>query len=557
MKYLFFPLMLILTTLKPNLSQALECRSLQADNPEQIECESADRQALQMAIGGCPVMISGPKNPIYNPICLDQVLEHKLKGMQKDYLTAFAYLLPEQRNSFYATCAKKQRHDHILDCLHESTPSSLSSAKYLFKALSKSAKSLMINQFLSVTSRNQICFDSSLLNYSDVVTQAVARVQKQLPFQCNEIMNDKEYIKFKTQYLKLLFAKYLDHPDCLSFDQCNFSGVALKIEPKYFSRTISPPIDHKYHDGFVFEPWSPLKDEEARKKFQRMKQSGARHVTFLVLICQKGVTSNTPGECDNYQASLEQKLAWAKVAKQVGLTFDITPFPYALGKDGWEWRGKFKPENVDLWFKNYQAIVRDITQKAYALGAIYQVVATEMRSLHKHTQHWVNLAANLRSITNRPLVMNVSWFEIPHMFWKAYDIIGISAYYPIALTQNSSVKTMTKMWKIIRTKLNILSKLYGKPYQFTEVGYPSTDYGAMVPSIFNYEGRDVDLEEQRRAFEAFRTVWQSDRKLIRALIWATEVPDVGVDMSQNKTYETFNKPAEQEVEMFFKQREKL
>src|SRR5690606_8399740 len=158
-------------------------------------------------------------------------------------------------------------------------------------------------------------------------------------------------------------------------------------------------------------------------------------VTFLAHICQKGIQSTMPGECGDLSQEIEKKLRWAQVANKVGLTFDITPFPYAVELDGsWSWRGKFNPTSVDRWFANYNKIVLQITKRAFELGAIYQVAATEMRSMHKHTNQWVNLAAKIRSVSNRPIVMNVSWFEVPHMFWKAFDLIGISAYYPIAPT---------------------------------------------------------------------------------------------------------------------------
>ena len=316
--------------------------------------------------------------------------------------------------------------------------------------------------------------------------------------------------------------------------------------------------NYKHRDGFVFEPWTDLPLEQIRKKMKDIKKSGASHVTFLVFLCQKGITSNYPTECNDFDHSVRTRLAWGEIARSEGLSFDLTPFPYSQEEDGsWRWRGEFDPSNLDLWFENYEKKIAELTKVAYEHGALYQVVGTELHSLHKYTSHWISMAKRLRKVTTRPLVMNVSWFEIPHRFWKAFDIIGISAYYPLAPTKSASVFTMKLFWKAAKAKIKLLSKLYGKPFQFSEVGYPSANGGAIIPSNFDYNNRKVDLEEQRRCFQAFRETWQNDRSLVRAIIWATAVPDKSVNMSQDKTYDPFNKPAMNEIQRFFNARKAL
>lgn len=307
-----------------------------------------------------------------------------------------------------------------------------------------------------------------------------------------------------------------------------------------------------FANGFVFEPWTVMSDSEVKERLHRIKESGASHVSFLVFICQKGLDSNYPGECHDFAGELQKKVRWAGFAKKEGLTFDIYPLAYSLNDKGdWVWRGLFKPTDVEKWFSNYGLLIQKITTQSSLLGASYQVVGSEMVSLHKYENRWTELAQRLKSKYKLPLMMNINWSEKFPKFWNEFDFIGVSAYFPVAKSANSSVKEMMASWKSIKDRLLRQSRHYQKPLVFTEIGYSSVNASAVIPYDYNYSGRKVDMEEQRRAFEAFRRVWQDEKQLHHAIVWVTTAPGQLENLDQDKTYEPFNKPAIEEIKLFF------
>ena len=110
---------------------------------------------------------------------------------------------------------------------------------------------------------------------------------------------------------------------------------------------------------------------------------------------------------------------------------------------------------------------------------------------------------------------------------------------------------MRQQWSLIRLNLQewISDHHPGRKFIFTELGYPSQRGGAVKPWHYS-ASTQVDLEEQRRAYKAFRYVWQSDQNLGGVYFWNWW----GLGGPHDTWYTLRGKPAIYEVRRFIRDR---
>ena len=155
--------------------------------------------------------------------------------------------------------------------------------------------------------------------------------------------------------------------------------------------------------------------------------------------------------------------------------------------------------NRDQFILHYGAI-------AESEGVALLSVGSELSALEQERGHWKQLIQKVRAVYSGSLVYSANWDHFDRVsFWSELDYVGISAYFELAETRDASAEVLELAWTKIRWMLLDWLDGIGKPLIFTELGYPSLDGGAVYP--WNYEqGTSIDLEEQRRALAAFRTI---------------------------------------------------
>jgi hypothetical protein len=100
------------------------------------------------------------------------------------------------------------------------------------------------------------------------------------------------------------------------------------------------------------------------------------------------------------------------------------------------------------------------------------------------------------------------------------------------------------------TELEALSRRWGKPIIFTEIGYRSLDGANMAPWDWQAEGK-VDLQEQADCYRAFfETFWKRYDWFSGVFWWYWETdPEQGG--LQDTDYTPHGKPAEAVLQEFF------
>lgn len=168
--------------------------------------------------------------------------------------------------------------------------------------------------------------------------------------------------------------------------------------------------------------------------------------------------------------------------------------------------------------------------------------------MEKHEDRWRAVIAAVREIYKGELLYSANWDHYEDVpFWDALDYVGITGYFELAKPgEDPSVRELVDAWNGIRERLLSYVEEKNKPLILTEVGYLSQKGAAQKP--WN-EGADeeLDLDVQRRCYEAFRRVWNGDQKLAGCYFWNW----FGWGGVTSKEYTPRGKPAAKEMAMWY------
>ena len=172
-------------------------------------------------------------------------------------------------------------------------------------------------------------------------------------------------------------------------------------------------------------------------------------------------------------------------------------------------------EGWRAWFASYRAFALHYAALAERTGAdLYCVGAELRRATAGHEAEWRSLIADVRAVYRGPVTYAANWYEEAEAiaFWDALDYIGVQAYYPLAETALPDRDALARGWA---KPVSVLERLHARwkcPVIFTEVGWKSTEDGAVRPWEWP-ESRSqllarISTRAQADAYEAFfREVW--------------------------------------------------
>jgi hypothetical protein len=200
------------------------------------------------------------------------------------------------------------------------------------------------------------------------------------------------------------------------------------------------------------------------------------------------------------------------------------------------------------WEAQYERYILHNAAVAESAGASWFVVGTELARFGiERPQFWRQLIARVRLVYSGPLTYAANWWgEVDSLqFWDDLDAIGVQAYYPLAEIESPSQEDLKDAWAPHAAQLQSLSRKWGKPILFTEIGYKSTTDAAIEPWAWTPRPGEAvaDPELQARLYEAFfQGPWTSEWSA-GAFIWkwyaAGSSPRLALDFSPQ------GKPAEE------------
>jgi hypothetical protein len=236
---------------------------------------------------------------------------------------------------------------------------------------------------------------------------------------------------------------------------------------------------------------------------------GATHVALVVPLYQEHAASTQLTLHTRFSPTLGATGEAIRAARRAGL--EVTLFPIVRlshPRGSHEWRGTLAPTDVDAWFESYSGLLGDLAALAGVTGATRLAIGSELSSLDEDRPRWTKLIQRIRSVFPGLLVYSANWDHYRDAaVLDLVDEAGVVAYFDLRSKDGpSDVPALERRWRQLRGELAAWRQGRAQPFVFTEVGYRSRA-GATAAPWDEGSGGTPDVEEQRRAFEAFRRAW--------------------------------------------------
>lgn len=284
-------------------------------------------------------------------------------------------------------------------------------------------------------------------------------------------------------------------------------------------------------------------DEDPKKLARRMAEiraTGATHISLVVHWRQHDVRSvelKPHSDVTIPDDRLRQVIRAARKAKLEVFLFPIVNVEILRPM---EWRGTLAPRDVDVWWKAYQKFILHYAKLAGEEKVELYSIGSELGTTEAWRDRWYGLISKVEKLYPGPLLYSANWDHYEHVtFWERVDYFGVTGYYELASRNDASEQDLAAAWTKIREKLVKFAAKIDRPLVITEVGYTSTDGAAVHP--WDYTSRaKLDLEEQRRCYQAFVTAWQDEKALAGVFWWIWW----GEGGERDRDYTPKGKPAE-------------
>ncbi len=238
----------------------------------------------------------------------------------------------------------------------------------------------------------------------------------------------------------------------------------------------------------------------------------------------------------------DQLGALIRHAKERKLRVILMPIVLLDNPTGNEWRGTLAPRSWDDWFDSYRDMIGHFAWIAQGTGVDMLVVGSELVSSEKLPEQWDKTIRSVREIYHGLLTYSSNWDHYTAVpFWNELDLIGMNSYWKMGKDHNVTVPQIKARWGEIQRDLKPFVEKTGKPLMFLEVGWCSLANAAHEPWDYTKVSEPIDLDLQRRLYEAFFEAWYGKPWLGGFSIWEWPPGDGG---AEDRGYTPENKPAE-------------
>lgn len=300
--------------------------------------------------------------------------------------------------------------------------------------------------------------------------------------------------------------------------------------------------------GFSFPVWWHNAYASARsvESFAEMKAMGAGWVVIIPTVYVKDRTGSEVAATDATASDASLRAA-VRRAHASGLKVLFKPHVDAPDDGPRAW---LNPTDPARWFATYDAHMLRYARLAAEEKCEMFAVGTELTllTLPRHTPAWRALIAEVRGIYPGPITYAANWHSVASVgFWKEVDLIGVDGYFPVPGGSNRAA--LEANWRPWVVGLAALSKIYGKPVLFTEIGLAAQKGGNLRPWDW-HDYAELDLDVQAAYMDAFLRAFGREPWFRGFLYWAWEANTDRVG-PKDKSMSVQGKPAEQVLRRAF------
>ncbi|UOQ48448.1 glycosyl hydrolase family 53 [Gracilibacillus caseinilyticus] len=295
--------------------------------------------------------------------------------------------------------------------------------------------------------------------------------------------------------------------------------------------------------------------EDAVYSLQKLKETGSEWIALSFFALQD-TYSSTNIHFDYSNTMTDRDIQFAvKEAKNLGLKVCLKPVVNCKDRI-WRARIGFPEEAAEkwqAWFSSYTYFIKHYAELAKELECEMFCIGCEMINTEGQTASWRKLIRDVRNIYDGPIIYNANHGKEEGVEWfDAVDIIGTSAYYPVAKEPGDSVNNMVEEWEKIAHKLEKLHQTYNKPILFMEIGCRSALGCATMPWDFEHKELPFSEDEQANFYQSVIQVFW-DKPWFAGFFWwdwkAKLYPVEEAD--KDLDFDIFGKKAEKIVKQWY------
>jgi hypothetical protein len=258
------------------------------------------------------------------------------------------------------------------------------------------------------------------------------------------------------------------------------------------------PIENGYHTGVGYG--SPA----FARTLDESRALGATWVAITPFGRVRDVTST--GVDPTFEAPFDRNRA--DIARAVAMAhargLHVMLIPHIWVESG-VWRGKMNPPSEAGWARWASSYTRFIV----AWARVAEAAHAEMFSAGVELKSWVTtprgpsfrgVVREVRKVYHGLLTYSSNWDDVDeNTSLGEVDVIGINAFYPLALQDGASEASMVDFARAIRDKVHALAVAWNKPVMFSEVGYTTRPGTAVRPWDWPDEMSNVKVDETAQA----------------------------------------------------------
>jgi hypothetical protein len=241
---------------------------------------------------------------------------------------------------------------------------------------------------------------------------------------------------------------------------------------------------------------------------------GATHVSLVVPLYQTNGTSDDLVLHTRWSPTLELVADTIRAARREHLEVTLSPVVRLLHPAKGQRAAALAPTDRNAWFAHYGELLGDLAAVAAQTGATRFRIAHGLSTLDGDLPRWRPLVERLRAVFSGKLIASASADHYRDA--KLYDLVDeedVIATFPLRASATGAATDAALDAAWARHKKEVLAWHAGRPHPLTlTVGYRSRA-GSTVAPADDSAGGAVDLEEQRRAFAAFRRAWAGEPQL--------------------------------------------
>jgi hypothetical protein len=124
----------------------------------------------------------------------------------------------------------------------------------------------------------------------------------------------------------------------------------------------------------------------------------------------------------------------------------------------------------------YAVLAREIKADLFSVGVEFK------STTNYQPERWRETIQLVRQVYRGPLTYSANWDEVEDVpFWDDLDLIGVNAFWPLALKPGDGMNAMAEQTRDIADRLESLFVEWQRPVVFTEFGVKSAKDAALAP----------------------------------------------------------------------------